>query len=273
MAFTVKFESPEIITILKSLESMCSVLPLEFSADGLGLNVVDDNKFMAFSIFFDESMLLDYNFEGDGVERITLSSKNFKDVVTKMAYPIEMTSIMDTGIKLASTTGRQSYTIKAVERDYAGTSEKVQEQLEMLANDEDSCIIIKTMHQDLKQALRNVAVADNSVKISLDGDRLELFADSIDIDAEAFVPLVEDIDGEWEKTYNVKYFLDILGVLNTNREITMRLFEDARSFIASVQLGSEGDGFCRLTLAPVTASRVEREEETDAEDDDEPDDE
>jgi len=275
MAFTMEIENAGIIGIINSLQSMCSVFPFEINERGLGFNVVSDGGHMAFSLILDESMFKNFAFSGEETEIVCVAVDNFTKVSGKMTYPIQMESSMSSGIKLSSALGRQNYNIRAVEESMVdkiiSKSEKAKLELENVRMADDA-IIIKVLSQDLKMGLRNTDVIGKTdktnVKITLVGDSLELMVDSIDVDAEATVPLIEPVDGEWERTYNLGYLTNIVKILTDNKEIEVHLFDDARSMLLILPLQDEGKSYCLVNVAPVQ-QRQPREDVEVEEDDDE----
>lgn len=258
LPFSLKLEKPEIIGILGSLEKFCSVLPLEFNEDGLFVDVGDDSKNMAFRFVFKPSMLGEFAFTGDESERYAVSSQNFFNVMKRISYPVEISSTLDGIIKIVSPKGRQTYRIKILDDDYSDVSDRVRKHLTALYDAEDG-LEISVMRQDLKDGLKNVAVAGNGVTIEVAEDRLELSTKGIELEAEAEVLLIEAVDGSWKKDYNVKLFQSVLNVVGGNIAVEIILFSDNRSFVAKLKLDDDGS-FCCLTLAPLTAGRQKEEE-------------
>jgi hypothetical protein len=272
MAFTIEMENPAVITILNSLETRCSVLPIEVSEQGLGLNVSSDGKAMAFSMMLNKNMFKEFVFQGEGVEGVCLSAANFKKVSAKLAYPVEIQSGMSNGVKISSAVGRQSYNLRPVEDVIAekafGKSESIRKQLDEFKKADDG-IVIKLLAQDLKMGLRNVAVGGKNVTMELSGNTLELTTDSVDIDAEATVDLIETVDGDWERTYNVGYLQSIVAVLSENSEIQLHLFDDTRSLLVYLPLSEEGESFCLVNVAPVQKRRGREDVEVENDETDE----
>lgn len=251
MAFIMKVNDPLIKKIITSLESMCSVITLDFSEHGLGLNVSDDNNSAGFSFMLGSSHFEEYEFTGTGVERVSLNAKKFAKILGKMSYPFGMESTMDGSIRVLSDVGRQVYKQNLIDgpEKYHAKSEVIREQLEKLSND-DSAIVVKIMHQDMKEALNNVGIDSKNTIIRLDVDRLELIADSMEVEAEISAPLVDKVDGEWTNTYNIKYFKDLLKVLDDNTVMTMHLYPGRKSFV--LEFGWDDEvSYCRFSLAPV----------------------
>jgi len=265
MAFTMVMEKPLIISILNSLEKRCSVLPIVVTEDGLMVNVGSDGKDMAFSLMLNKNMFSEFVFQGDDSEGICLSAANFSKISAKLAYPVEIESGIGSGIKISSATGRQNYNLRPVEDVIAekafGKADGIRKQLSAFRESGEG-IVIRLLPQDLKMGLRNVSVADKNVTITLAGSTLDLSTDSIDIDAEAVVALTEEVDGEWEKTYNVGYLESVIGILPGNNEIELHLFDDARSLLMVMPLSEEGESFCLVNIAPVEQRRG-REDEID----------
>ena len=251
MAFIMKINEPLITKIVKSLESMCSVLTFDFSEHGLGLNVSDDNNSTGFSFLLGVSHFENYEFTGEGVERVSLNTKKFAKILGKMSYPFSMESTMDGSIRLVSDVGRQAYKQNLIDapEKYHAKSEVIKEQLEKLTQD-DSAIVVKIMHQDMREALGNVGIDSKNTTIKLDGDRFELFADSMEVEAEIEAPLVEKVKGTWDNTYNIKYFRDLLKVHADNTVMTMHLYPGRKSF--ALEFGWDDEtSYCRFSLAPV----------------------
>ena len=247
-----KINNPLVNKIVKSLESMCSVLTFDFSEHGLGLNVSDDNNSTGFSFLLGVKHFEEYEFTGEGVERVSLNAKKFAKILGKMSYPYSMESTMDGSIRILSDVGRQVYKQNLIDapEKYHAKSEIIKEQLEKLSND-DSAIVVKIMHHDMKEALRNVGIDSKNTTIQLDGDRFELVADSMEVEAEISAPLVERVDGEWNNTYNIKYFKDLLDVLSNNAVMTMHLYPGRKSFVLEFGMDDDDTSYCRFSLAPV----------------------
>lgn len=258
LPFSLKLDSPEIIGILGSLEKFCSVLPLEFSENGLFVDVGDDSKNMAFRFVFEPSMLGEFTFTGDGSERYAVSSENFFKVMKRVSYPVDISSTLDGIIKIVSKSGRQVYRIKILDDDYSDVSNRVREHLTALYDAEDG-LIISVMRQDLKEGLKDVGLAGKNVTIEVAEDRLELSTIGLELEAEAEVPLIEAVDGSWKKPYNVKLFQSVLNVIGKNIPVEIILFSDNRSFVARLKLDDNGS-FCCLTLAPITDRKSKKEE-------------
>jgi len=268
MAFIIKIDNRNIAKIIKGLEKMCSVLTFDFSKQGLGLNVSDDNNSTGFSVMLDSGYFEDYDFTGDGVERVSLNANKFVKILEKMSYPFQMESTMDGSIRLVSATGRQTYKQNLIEsaEKYHSKSEVIQASLENLMDDE-SGITIKLMRQDLREALINVGVDSKNTTIGLDGDKLEFMADSMEVEAEISAMLQEPVKGNWELTYNIKYFKDLLDVVGDNTVVTMNLFEGRKSFVLAFELEDE-KSYCRFSLAPVLQRRKPEEVVVEEVDDD-----
>jgi len=260
MAFIIKIDNPDFAKIIKSLEPMCSVLTFDFSERGLGLNVSDDNNSTAFSILLGTNHFTEYEFTGDGVERVSLNANKFATILGKMSYPFQMESTMDGSVRLVSTVGRQAYKQNLIDapEKYHAKSVNIELELEKLVND-SSAIVVKIMHQDLKEALRNVKIDSKNVTITLDEDKLNFIADSVEVEAEVAAPLVEAVAGEWELTYNIKYFKDLLNVVSDNNAMTMHLYPGRKSFVLEFGFDDEGS-HCRFSLAPVLQRKTPVEE-------------
>jgi hypothetical protein len=281
MAFTLEMENPVVVSILNSLEAMCSILPFEVDEHGLGLNVASDGRDTAIILKFDKDMFKDFVFQGDGKEGICVNSANFKKIMSKLAYPVSMEYGLSGGIKISSTIGRQNYTVRAVEeviseKAYEAAG-RIYEQLQKHISSGEQ-LIAKVLAQDFKMALNNVDVMakaeKTNVEITLNGDTLDFVVDSVDIDAEAIVPLVEAVDGEWTRVYNLGFLKNIIGIVSRNVEIKVHLFDDTRSIMFEMPLDDESKSFCLVNLAPVEMRRGrESAEVEDDEEEDEPDEE
>jgi hypothetical protein len=271
MAFTIEMKTPMVISILNNIEKRCSIFPIEVSEQGLSLNVGSDGRGMAFSLMLDKSMFTEFAFQGDTSEGVCLSASNFKKISAKLAYPVGIESGITSGIKISSSTGRQSYNLRPVEDVIAEKAfektDKIRDELQKFKNSDDA-IVVRVLVQDLKMGLRNVEVADKHVTMTLAGNTFDLLADSVDIDAEAIVNLVEEVDGEWERTYNINFLTDVLNILSTNDVVELYLFNDTRSLLVYLPLSEEGESFCLVNIAPIEQRRGKEEEEVEIEDDD-----
>jgi hypothetical protein len=263
MAFIIKIENPDFARIIKGLESMCSVLTFDFSERGLGLNVSDDNNSTAISMLLKNNYFTEYEFTGSGVERVSLNAQKFSKILGKMSYPFQMESTMDGSIRLVDDGGRQTYKQNLIDapEKYHAKSVNIETELDKLVND-SSAIVVEVMHQDIREALRNVGIDSKNVTISLDSERFNFVADSLEVEAEMVVPLLEAVSGKWELTYNISYFKKLLEVASTNVKMTMRLYPGRKSFVLDFDLEND-EGYCRFTLAPVLQRKtpVETEEE------------
>lgn len=271
MAFIIKIENPIITKVINSLEKMCSVVTFDFNEHGLGLNVADDNNAMAFSIFLNNGQFEEYEFIGEGTEHVTLNTSKLAKILSKMSYPFRIESTMDGSIKLVSDVGRQSYKQNLIDapEKYHVKSEKIAEELARLVED-DSAIVATVLHQDLKEALRNVGIDSKNVTITLDNE-LIFEADSIEVEAVATAPLVEAVEGMWKMTYNIEFFENMLKIVDSNKPIILHLYPDGGSFVAEFGLENDEVSYYRFTLAPVRQRRVAVEEDVEEEagDDDE----
>lgn len=265
MAFIIKIENPEVVSIIKSLKPMCSVLPFEFGNDGLGLSMSDDTDAMAFTFMFRPSMFKEYEFSGDNIDKVALSAEKFSKIIDRMAYPFQIESTMDGSIRLVSAVGRQTYKQNSVDAQdkYFMKSERIKQALDNLVGHADA-IRIEVLHQDLKEALKKVSIDTKNVIITLDNDKLTFTTDSIEVDAETDAPLLKPAAGEWKMTYNVEFFTSLLKIVNSNSPMELYLYPDRRSFVAYVKLedGDVGASYCILSLAPVLQRREAVEEES-----------
>jgi hypothetical protein len=251
LAFIITIDNPDFTKIITGLEKMCSVLTFDFSEHGLGLNVSDDGNSTGFSLLLGAGRFTEYEFTGKDVERVSLNTKKFATILGKMSYPFQMESTMDGSIRLVSKVGRQTYKQNLLDapEKYHAKSETIRASLEQLVSD-DSAIIVKVMHQDLRDALKNVGIDSKTTIISLDGDVFEFVADSMEVEAVVTAPLKESVDAKWSNAYSIKFFKNLLSIVSANEEVKMYLYPGRKSFV--LELGFEDDeSYCRFSLAPV----------------------
>lgn len=278
MAFLIKFgdDSVECVHFMKVLASISSAFSFECSKYGLGLNVTDDENSQAYSVLFSPEVFEEFSFVGEDVDNCVFDSNKFKIIISKLSFPFLMESTMDGSVKILSEVGRQSYKQNQLEMSdkYISRNNDVKNHLLKLIQDDDA-IVVKALHSDFRNALTNISIDSKVVNIVLDKDKFKLMADSLDVEAEAEVPLHESVDEKlkWEFSYNLNFLKRLIDTIRGSGLLTLRLFHDNRSMVIEADLSKNDDGYCRMTILPILKRR-EAEVDSDSlevEDDDESD--
>jgi len=248
--FSLTLNETEFIRILKELQKRIGLFPLEVKEDGIDIATMDDGRNMAIWIHFPSSMFAGYDFGGEGTERYMIPSKVFTEAADSTKYPIEIGSLMDGSIKMASNDGRQTYKLIPERDDNPADSDYNRNRFATVL-EEREFVTIKILKQDLKEAVRTVKVASEQARITLEENSLLLSAVDAIIEADGVAPLVEAVsDMEWSHPYEIKLLDFFLDIPKTNLEVILHLLMDSDSFLVEIPFGEEG-GFCKMAIAAI----------------------
>lgn len=250
--FSLTLENPEIVRILNALKERIGLFPFEVRADGIQIATMDDGKNMAIWVQFPLEMMKDFEFEGlegHDFERYMIPSKIFMESISHTSYPLEMGSLMDGSIKVNSANGRQTFKIIPERDDGSETSEYHRNRFNGIVGEEEY-VKVRVLKQDLLEAVRTAKVASEQVKIRLEEQSLLLSSIDATVEADGVAPLVEPVvNPNWSHDYNVKLLEFFLGVLGTNREITLYLLSDTDTFLVDIPISEHG--FCKMAIAAI----------------------
>ncbi len=245
--FSVTLDSPIVANIIAALTDAISDLPLEVSENGIDISAMDDEKHMAIWVHIAPDMM-NFDFDGENMERYVISSEMFSKAVKNVGYPIEIGSTMDGSLKINSQTGRQSYKIKPViDREPEDGEYYRRKFSEAMAG--EGFNLVKILKQNLREAVKTVKVAGDNVKITLDDTALIFSTPHVEIDAEAVAPLEEAVGNvEWSHNYDVKLLKFMLNVNKDNLPVDLYLFEGENDSVIVSMMLSE-NSFCRMRIA------------------------
>jgi len=247
--FSLTLEQTEFIRILKSLQDRIGLFPFEIKEDGIDIATMDDGRNMAIWIHFPLSMFSGFEFGGEETERYMIPSDAFTKAAASTKYPIEITSLMDGSIKMASNDGRQTYKLIPERGDVEEETEYHRNRFNTVL-EEREYTTIKILKQDLLEAVRTVQVASEQARLVLEENALLFSAVDAIIEADGVAPLVESVENpDWSHPYELKLLKFFLEVPKDNVEIVLHLLGDSDSFL--VEIPFEDGGFCKMAVAAI----------------------